>query len=143
MNDFVGWREWVALPDLGIEKLKCKVDTGAKNSAIHAFKIEEFQKNNELWVRFAMHLKQTDDTAVQYCEAKVVDQRAVTDSGGNITERYFIETTIKLGQKTIQGSLSLTSRDTMKFKMLLGRTALRKFQFSVNSAHSYIQGKPS
>lgn len=142
MNNLVGWRERVALPELGIQKLKCKVDTGAKNSALHAFKIEEFQKNNEIWVRFSLHIDDTDLSRIKVCESKVIDKRQVTDSGGNVTERYFIKTTIHVGQKVIQGSISLTSRDTMKFKMLLGRTALRRLQFFVDPTRSYLQGKP-
>ena len=142
MKQMVGWKEYVALPELGIDKLKCKVDTGAKNSALHAFEIEEFCRNGEKWIRFKLHMSKKDQTKIKTCEAKVFDKRTVSDSGGNLTERYFIITPIKVGSKTVRAQLSLTSRDTMAFKMLLGRTALRKAEFIVDSAKEFLQGKP-
>ncbi|WP_373016984.1 ATP-dependent zinc protease [Thiomicrorhabdus sp.] len=141
MSEIVGWREWVSFPDLGIKRLKCKVDTGAKNSALHAFEVEPFQKKGELWVRFSIHIDEKDLTQVQVCEAKVEDFRSVSDSGGNITQRYFINTKIKIGEHSLKIPISLTSRDTMAFKMLLGRTALRKAGLIVNPNKSFLQGK--
>ena len=141
MTDVVGWREWVALPDLGITALKCKVDTGAKNSALHAFEVEEFKKDNQSWVRFYIHIDEDDLSKVQTCEALIQDTRAVTDSGGNVTERYFINTTLEIGNLKYVIPVSLTSRDTMAFKMLLGRTAMRKAGLLVNPKKSFLQGK--
>jgi len=141
MTDIVGWKEWVALPDLGIDALQCKVDTGAKNSAIHAFEVNEFKKGNESWVRFYIHLDEDDLSKVQTCEALIKDTRSVTDSGGNSTERYFIETTLEIGNLKYVIPVSLTNRDTMAFKMLLGRTALRKARLLVNPKKSFLQGK--
>lgn len=140
MSEFVGWREWISLPDLGIENLKCKVDTGAKNSALHAFSVESFDKKGDLWVRFSIHTDENDLTKTQTCEAKVRAFRAVTDSGGNVTERYFIHTRVQIGEHRLKIPVSLTSRDTMAFKMLLGRTALRKGGFIVNPQKSFLQG---
>lgn len=142
MKSMVGWKEYIALPDLGIDRLKCKVDTGAKNSALHAFEIEEFCRQGEKWIRFKLHMSKKDLNKIRTCEAKVFDKRTVSDSGGNLTERYFIRTTMKIGSKTIKAQLSLTSRDTMAFKMLLGRTALRKAEFVVDPAAEFLQGKP-
>lgn len=142
MTRHVGWKEWVALPELGIKKLKCKVDTGAKNSALHAFDVDEFYRDGETWVRFKLHMSMTDESKVKTCEAKVFDKRVVSDSGGNLTERYFIETKIHVGGKTVKAQVSLTRRDTMAFRMLLGRTALRKFGYLVDSREAYLQGKP-
>lgn len=136
----LGWREWVSLPQLGISALKCKVDTGAKSSALHAFAIEEFYKGDALWIRFGIHPRQKDEQAVIWCEAAVVDQRQVTDSGGHTTERYFIRTEIELGEQRFEIMMSLTNRDTMRFRMLLGREALNG-RFLVNPAASYCQGK--
>ncbi|WEJ62528.1 ATP-dependent zinc protease family protein [Thiomicrorhabdus lithotrophica] len=141
MTDVVGWREWVALPDLGLTALKCKVDTGAKNSALHAFEVEEFKKDNQSWVRFYIHIDEDDLSKVQTCEALIQDTREVTDSGGNVTERYFINTTLEIGSLKYVIPVSLTSRDTMAFKMLLGRTALRKAGLLVNPKKSFLQGK--
>lgn len=140
MKELVGWREWVALPDIGIKSLKCKVDTGAKNSALHAFELTSFEENGALWVRFSIHVDESDLTQVQQCEAKVVDTRMVTDSSGNKSERFFIETQIQIGQKRYMIQLSLTDRDTMKYNMLLGRTALREAKFIVDPSRSYLQG---
>ena len=140
MPNTVGWCEWVRLPELGIERLECKVDTGAKNSALHAFEVEPFQKDGQDWVRFSIHIDNDDLSKVKVCEAKVQDIRTVTDSSGNSAERFFIETALEIGDFRLQIPVSLTSRDTMAFKMLLGRTALRKAGLIVDSAESYLQG---
>lgn len=136
----LGWREWVSLPQLGIRALKCKVDTGAKSSALHAFSIEEFYRDDQLWIRFGIHPRQKDETLVSWCEAAVTDVRQVTDSGGHTTERYFITTDIEIGDQRFPISMSLTNRDTMRFRMLLGREAMNG-RFLVNPAASYCQGK--
>ena len=136
----LGWREWVALPELGIPALKCKVDTGARSSALHAFSVEEFYKDEKLWVRFGIHPRQRDEEHVIWCEAPVSDVRKVTDSGGHTTERYFITTEIVMGEQCFPISMSLTNRDTMLFRMLLGREAM-KGRFLVNPSASYRQGK--
>lgn len=138
----LGWREWVALPQLGISELKCKVDTGARSSALHAFAVEEFYKENQRWVKFGLHPLQHNEVTEVWCEAPVADVRRVTDSGGHTTERYFITTEIQLGGQRFPITLSLTNRDNMLFRMLLGREAM-KGRFLVNSGVSYQQGKPS
>lgn len=140
MSEYVGWREWAALPELGIQRLKCKVDTGAKNSALHAFELEAFDRDGQEWVRFSIHIDEHDLSKIQTCEAPVQDRRNVTDSGGNVTHRYFIETLLEIGEHHFRIPISLTSRDTMAFKMLLGRTALRKGHFIVNPRESFLQG---
>jgi len=141
MSNIVGWREWLAMPEIGIERLKCKVDTGAKTSALHAFEVDSFKKDDQDWVRFSIHIDEHDLSKVQTCEALIQDVREVTDSGGNITERFFIETLIEIGDLKISVPVSLTSRDTMAFNMLLGRSALRKAGFLVDSDKSFLQGK--
>ena len=141
MSNIVGWREWLAMPDIGIERLKCKVDTGAKTSALHAFEVDAFKKDDQDWVRFSIHIDEHDLSKVQSCEALIQDVRQVTDSGGNITERFFIETTIEIGDLSLKVPVSLTSRDTMAFNMLLGRSALRKAGLIVDPDKSYLQGK--
>ncbi|MGM0542112.1 MAG: ATP-dependent zinc protease, partial [Pseudomonadota bacterium] len=130
-----------SLPQIGILAMQCKVDTGAKTSALHAFKVDSFERNGQLWVRFSVHLNETDLRKIQVCEAKVIDKRSVTDSGGNTSQRFFIETLLEIGESRYPIQVSLTDRDTMKFNMLLGRTALRKGHFIVDPSKSYLQGK--
>ena len=136
----VGWREWLSLPELGIDAIKAKVDTGARTSALHAFFVEQFEKNNEQWVHFSIHPDQHSTERVIECESPVLDRRKVTDSGGHTEHRFVIETLVCLGQKSWKAEMTLTDRDSMKFRMLLGRTALSN-EFYVDPAASYVQGK--
>jgi len=137
----VGWREWLSLPELGVETIKAKVDTGARTSAIHAFSVESFYKEDVLWVRFGMHPKQDDTITEIWCEAKVLDERNITDSGGHTEQRYVIETAVTLGHTTWTIEATLTNRDTMLFRMLLGRTAMSAGNIIVNPALSYLAGQ--
>jgi len=136
----IGWREWLALPELKISKIKAKVDTGARTSALHAFWIEAYKRNHQQWVKFAIHPDQYNTHDVIECDAQVKDRRMVTDSGGHKQRRYVIETSIWLGMHTFTSELTLTSRDTMRFRMLLGRTAING-RFLVDSNASYLQGR--
>ncbi|MBN7795505.1 ATP-dependent zinc protease family protein [Parahaliea mediterranea] len=135
----LGWREWLALPDFGIDRIKAKIDTGARTSALHAFYVEPFARDGEDWVRFGIHPWQQNTDYVVHCEAKVLDRRQVTDSGGHREVRYVIASRVRVGEHTIDAELTLTDRETMRFRMLLGRTAMRG-HFLVDSGRSYLQG---
>jgi hypothetical protein len=135
----LGWREWIHLDGLGLPPIKAKVDTGARTSALHAFRVRGFRRKGERWVRFDIHPIQGDTTTVVHCEAPVVDKRAVTDSGGHTTQRYVIRCQVTLGDESWPIELTLTNRDNMKFRALLGRTALEG-RFLVDSETSFHCG---
>ena len=130
----VGWREWVSLPALGIATIKAKVDTGARTSALHAFKVAAIEKEGEPWVRFSMHPLQHDTDTVVECEAPVKDRRVVADSGGHREERFVIETELAIGGETRRVEMTLTDRESMIFRMLIGRTAMQDLVVDPNTS---------
>ena len=120
--------------------VKVKVDTGARTSALHAFFVDPFTRDEQEWVRFGIHPIQQNSRYAIECEMPVKDRRVVSDSGGHREERYIIETTLQMGVHTWSSELTLTDRDSMRFRMLLGRKALED-RFLVNPAASYKIGK--
>nr|ADI87857.1 hypothetical protein AKSOIL_0349 [uncultured bacterium Ak20-3] len=136
----IGWREWVTLSDLGISKIKAKVDTGARTSALHAYDVHEYVEGHKKMVRFKVHPMQKDTHSVRYAKAEVVDKRLIRDSGGKVTLRPVIITTIRVGELKWEIELTLVNRDQMGFRMLLGRQALRG-NLLVNPQKSYLFGK--
>jgi len=133
----IGWREWVCLPGLGIHKIKAKIDTGARTSALHAFSLKPFTENGKNKISFDIHPFQHNVAEIVTCVADVVDKRLVTDSGGHEEERYVIETSIMIAGQTWPIEITLTERENMLFRMLLGRSALRK-RFIINPARSFV-----
>lgn len=137
----LGWREWLALPELQLPPIKAKIDTGARTSALHAFFVDPYKKGKQPWVRFGIHPHQHDSEQAIECDAAVKDRRIVSDSGGHKQRRYVIETLMIIGGSRFKAELTLTNRDSMKFRMLLGRTAMNN-RFLVNPAESYLLGHP-
>ncbi|MEB3281981.1 MAG: RimK/LysX family protein [Lyngbya sp.] len=133
----IGWREWVALPELGVTAIKAKIDTGARSSAIHAFHVETFWKDEKHWVRFQMHPFQRNTSKTITAEAEILDEREVRNSGGHTEKRIAILTTVELEKQRWPIELTLTNRDVMGFRMLLGRAAVRE-HFLVNPGRSYL-----
>lgn len=136
----LGWREHLELPELGLNGLKAKIDTGAKTSALHAFRIETEVRDGQDWVRFWIHpLRKHRDTVLQ-CEAPIVDQRVVSDSGGHKESRIVISTPLEIQGQSWPIEITLTNRDSMIFPMLLGRTAMEG-RVLVDPSLSYVLGR--
>ena len=134
----IGWREWVMLPEFGITSIKAKIDTGARSSSIHAVNIEQFEVDGLETVRFHIAPVQHDDGHLVQVEAKLLGQRSVTDSGGHREKRPVILTVVSLGGTPWPIELTLTNRDVMGFRMLLGRQAVRD-RFLVDPGRSFLQ----
>ncbi|MBA3863381.1 MAG: ATP-dependent zinc protease [Alphaproteobacteria bacterium HGW-Alphaproteobacteria-9] len=130
----VGWRELVSLPELGLNDIPAKIDTGARTSSLQAIVIDDFLRDGERFVRFAV-----DWGGVRHqCEAVHVDIRGITSSNGDRQERFVIKTPLTIGNLTFRAEISLADRSQMQFPMLIGRTALRR-RMVVDSGHSWLQ----
>ncbi len=137
----IGWREWVALPVLGVHNIKAKVDTGARSSTLHAFNVERFERHGLTMVRFQAHPMQRNDDYIVAAEAPLLDDRLVRNSGGQSELRPVIETSVQMGNRLWAIELTLTNRDEMGFRMLLGRQAVRR-RYLVDPGRSYLQPLP-
>ena len=136
----IGWREWVQLPQFGVNEMKVKVDTGADSSSLHAFNMERFSRDDE-WVRFEIHPRQRSRKPAIVCEALVVKERKVKNPGGRTELRPVIRTSLIVAGREIDAMVNLTTRDEMSFRMLVGRRTIRK-HFIVDPGRSYLGGRP-
>ena len=136
----LGWREWVALPDLGLHLIKAKVDTGARTATLHAFYVDTFRRRGRLHARFGVHPIQRRTDILVHAEAEVIDERIVTDSGGHREPRYVILTRLVLAGQDWPIEITLSNRESMLFRMLLGRTALSG-RTLVDPARSFVNGR--
>jgi hypothetical protein len=137
----IGWREWVALPELCALPVKAKVDTGAQTSAIHALDLDGFRRRGADWVRFTLLPDQRGRRGEVEVEAHVIDRRMVRSSTGQRELRPVIVTEVVLMERSFPIEVTLTRRDVMGFRMLLGRQALSK-RFVVDPARSFVAGRP-
>lgn len=136
----VGWREWAGLPELGVEALKAKVDTGARTSSLHAFGLKAFEREGAAWVRFEVHPLQRKSKPTISCEYPVHEYRKVRSSSGHQQLRPVLLTTVEVCGVSYKIELTLANRDQMGFRMLLGRQALTK-RFVVDPGRSYVGGR--
>lgn len=136
-----GWREWAQLPDLGVEKIKVKLDTGARTSSLHAFDLSPFTQLGTEWVRFDIHPLPENESITQTCVSPIVDYRWITSSTGHKQKRFIIHTTLQIGDFSSLIELSLANRDEMGFGMLVGRKALKR-RILVDPNHSFLLSHP-
>ncbi|MBU6140260.1 MAG: ATP-dependent zinc protease [Proteobacteria bacterium] len=140
IKQLVGWKEWFELPCLGLPAIKGKIDTGAKTSSLHAFNIESFYLEDVEYVRFDIHPLQKNKRLAQHCVARVVDHRMVSDSGGKKEKRIVIKSDLRIGKHKVRIELTLANRDSMAFRMLLGREAVKQGKMLVDVSKAFVQG---
>lgn len=137
----IGWREWLALPAIGVVAVKAKIDTGARSSSLHAIDIEEFERDGKTWVRFQTHPIQRSSKGNVKAEAEVIEYRNVRSSNGQASMRPVIVTNVLWHGNEWPVELTLAARDGMSFRMLLGREAVRH-RYLVDAGKSWYGGKP-
>ncbi|MBP8156801.1 MAG: ATP-dependent zinc protease, partial [Flavobacterium sp.] len=138
----LGSEEWCSFPELGIPTIKARVDSGAKTSALHAINIAPFKKEGQNWVKFDINPIQNNVKTVIHCEAPLVDKRVVKSSSGFREERYVIQTNLEIGNSNWLIEMTLTNRDSMGFRMLLGREAMSG-RVLVDPEQQYLLGQPT
>lgn len=137
----IGWKEWCALPELNIKEIKAKIDTGACTSALHAMVLSISEYKGQKFIRFRVYPHQGDRYAPKICKARLIANRFVMSSNGQREKRYVIRTTVTVGKSSFATEITLTDRSPLRFRMLLGRMALRK-HFLIEPSKSHIQGRP-
>ncbi len=138
----IGWREWVSLPELGVKRVKAKIDTGARSSSIHAFDVETYFENEQEFVRFTIHPAQRREQPEIAAVAPILERRSIRSSNGECQSRIVIRTTLSLLGQEFPIDLTLANRDAMGFRMLLGREAVRG-RYLIEASQSYLGGRPA
>lgn len=141
-TSIVGWREWASLPDLGVDQIKVKIDTGAATSALHAEDIRITRKGKKKFVSFTIYPTQKSKEPQIRCKTELVEKREVRSSSGHSSHRPVIKTNLFLGNMFWPIEVTLVNRDVMGFRMLLGRSALRR-RLLVDSGRSFVHAKPN
>ena len=139
-KEIIGWREWVTLPDLKIKKIKAKVDSGARSSSLHAFEISTYKKSGREYIKFKVHPDQRSTQKTIVCHAKILEYRKVKSSNGQTELRPVIVTPVRLMGQEWPIEITLTNRDEMGFRMLLGRESFRN-RFYLDASNSYFGEK--
>ena len=139
-NTLIGWREWARLPECGIEWIKAKIDTGARSSSLHAFDMVEFERDGRDWVRFLVRPWQESREDIAEVECPIHDRRRVRSSSGHTQERVVVLMTVVLAGREVTAEVTLTNRDEMGFRMLIGRETLRQ-GFIIDPAKSFLGGR--
>jgi ribosomal protein S6--L-glutamate ligase len=137
----IGWKEWFSLDCLALPAIKGKIDTGAKTSSLHAFNIESFYIEDVEYVSFEIHPLQKNKRLTRTCVARVVDRRMVSDSSGKKEKRFVIKSDLSVGDKKIRIEITLANRDSMAFKMLLGREAIKQLNLLVDISKAFALGR--
>lgn len=137
----IGWREWAAFPEWGIPAVKMKIDTGARTSALHVDDLEIVEQEGRRVATFTVHPWQRSERDGVEVSVPLVDERAVTSSSGESSTRPVVMATIDLDGAPHEIELTLTRRDDMGFRMLLGRKAMEG-RYLVDPSHSYLTGRP-
>lgn len=136
-KNLIGWREWIGLPDLSVRRIKAKIDTGAKTSALHAFDIHQYLRQGKRFVRFKIHPFQRSSKGETEAHARLIEERMVRSSLGEPSLRPVILTDVLLDNQRWPIELTLVNRDVMGFRMLVGRQAIRH-RFVVDPGNSYL-----
>ncbi len=137
----IGWREIVGLPDLGISRLRAKIDTGARTSALHAVDLKPIERNGVPWIEFNVPL--TGEPRTKRYAAPIADERAIKNTSGMPETRYVVKLVLVMANRHWPIDVSLADREKMKFDMILGRTAIRAHRIVVDAGKSFLLGPPT
>ena len=138
----IGLREWIGLPEFGIDRIRAKGDSGARTSALHATDIETFERDGQTWVRFKAHTGTPRKPRDTQCEARLISYKRIRSSNGQLQERHVIRTPMVLGDQCWPVDFTLTCRKSMRYRVLLGCSAMLDGQLVINPGLRFVQAQP-